>query len=81
MFQSDPNISDIDFETIKSWAKKIGSKDPFSAKINDLNDDKWLDFLITGGKYDKNNEFIQNIQPISHTVTNIDYFNFIVLVY
>ena len=46
-------------------------------KKSNLNDDKWLDFLITGGKYDKNNEFIQNIQPISHTITNIDYFNFI----
>ena len=32
VFQSDPNISDIDFETIKSWAKKINKKDPFSAK-------------------------------------------------
>ena len=28
VFQSDPNISDIDFETIKSWAKKINKNDP-----------------------------------------------------
>ena len=47
VFQSDPNISDIDFETIKSWAKKINKKDPFSAKINELDDDKWLEQVIS----------------------------------
>ena len=29
-FKSDPNISNIDFETIKSWGRKINNKDPFS---------------------------------------------------
>ena len=47
IFQSDPNISDIDFETIKSWAKKIGPQDPFSAKINELDADKWLEQIIS----------------------------------
>jgi len=47
VFQSDPNISDIDFETIKSWAKKINKNDPFSAKINELDDDKWLEQVIS----------------------------------
>ena len=47
VFQSDPNISDIDFETIKSWAKKIGTKDPFSAKINELTEDKWLEQIAS----------------------------------
>jgi len=47
IFQSDPNISDIDFDTIKLWAKKIGPLDPFSAKINELSDDKWLEQIIS----------------------------------
>ena len=47
VFQSDPNISDIDFETIKSWARKININDPFSAKINDLDDEKWLEQVIS----------------------------------
>ena len=47
VFQSDPNISDIDFETIKAWAKKIGKQDPFSAKIDELDDEKWLEQVIS----------------------------------
>jgi hypothetical protein len=47
IFQSDPNISDMDFDTIKLWAKKIGPLDPFSAKINELSDDKWLEQIIS----------------------------------
>ena len=47
VFQSDPNISDIDFETIKSWAKKIGTKDTFSAKVNELTEDKWLEQIAS----------------------------------
>ena len=47
VFRTDKNISDIDFDTIKAWAKKIGSKDPFSAKINQLSDDKWLEHLVS----------------------------------
>ena len=42
VFQSDPNISDIDFDTIKSWAKKINQNDPFSSKINELDDEKMV---------------------------------------
>ena len=47
VFKSDPNIVDINFETIKTWGKKIGNKDPFSAKINELNDEKWLEQIIS----------------------------------
>ncbi len=47
VFKSDPKISDINFETIKSWARKIGNKDPFSSKINDLSDEKWLEQIIS----------------------------------
>ena len=47
VFKSDPKISTINFETIKSWARKIGNKDPFSAKINDLSDEKWLEQIIS----------------------------------
>ena len=47
VFQSDPNISDIDFDTIKAWAKKIGKQDPFSAKIDELDDEKWLEQVIS----------------------------------
>ena len=47
VFKSDPNIADANFEVIKSWAKKIGNKDPFSAKINDLSDEKWLEQIIS----------------------------------
>ena len=47
VFKSDPNISDINFETIKSWSKKIGNKDPFSSKINDLSEDKWLEQIVS----------------------------------
>ena len=47
VFKSDPNIADIDFDTIKAMAKKIGTKDPFSAKINVLTEDKWLEHLVS----------------------------------
>ena len=47
VFRSDPNISDIDFDTIKLWANKIGDLDPFSAKIKGLSDDKWLEQIIS----------------------------------
>ena len=47
VFQSDPNISDIDFETIKLWSKQIGSRDPFSAKINSLEESKWIEQVIS----------------------------------
>ena len=35
------------FDTIKDMAKKIGAKDPFSAKINVLTEDKWLEHLVS----------------------------------
>ena len=47
VFKTDRNISDIDFDTIKSWAKKINQNDPFSAKINELDDEKWLEQVIS----------------------------------
>ena len=47
IFKSDPNVSDIDFETIKLWSKKIGSRDPFSAKINSLEESKWIEQVIS----------------------------------
>ena len=47
VFKSDPNVSDIDFETIKLWSKKIGSRDPFSAKINSLEESKWIEQVIS----------------------------------
>ena len=46
-FKSDPNISNIDFETIKSWGRKINNKDPFSAKINDLKENEWIEQIIS----------------------------------
>ena len=57
VFQSDPNISDIDFDTIKSWAKKIGKQDPFSAKIDELDDQKWLEQVISYAKNKPANEW------------------------
>ena len=47
VFQSDPNISDINFGIIKDWCKKIGSRDPFSAKINSLEENKWIEQVIS----------------------------------
>jgi len=47
IFKSDSHISDIDFETIKAWAKKIGKQDPFSAKIDELDENKWLEQVIS----------------------------------
>ena len=47
VFKSDPNISDVSFEMIKEWAKSIGEKDPFSAKINEMTEDKWLEQIIS----------------------------------
>ena len=47
VFRTDPNISDIDFATIKAWAKKIGAKDPFSAKINELKENDWIEQIIS----------------------------------
>ena len=47
VFKSDPNISDVSFDMIKEWAKSIGEKDPFSAKINEMTEDKWLEQIIS----------------------------------
>ena len=47
VFRSDPNISDINFGIIKDWCKKIGSRDPFSAKINSLEENKWIEQVIS----------------------------------
>ena len=47
VFRTDPNISDMDFSTIKEWAKKIGPKDPFSAKINELKENDWIQQVIS----------------------------------
>ena len=47
VFRTDPNISDMDFSTIKEWAKKIGAKDPFSAKINELKENDWIQQVIS----------------------------------
>ena len=48
VFRADPNISDMDFVTIKEWAKKIGAKDPFSAKINEFKkENDWIEQIIS----------------------------------
>ena len=48
VFKTDPNISDMDFATIKEWAKKIGAKDPFSAKINEFKkENDWIEQIIS----------------------------------
>ncbi|MEC7168865.1 MAG: hypothetical protein VXV90_00360, partial [Pseudomonadota bacterium] len=57
VFQSDPNTSNIDFETIKAWSKKIGSKDPFSAKINSLDENKWIEQVISFAAAKPSNEW------------------------
>ena len=43
VFKTDPNIFDMNFMTIKEWAKKIGDKDPFSAKINEFKKENGVD--------------------------------------
>ena len=57
VFQSDPNTSNIDFETIKAWSKKIGTKDPFSAKINSLEENKWIEQVISFAAAKPSNEW------------------------
>ena len=57
VFKSDPNVSDIDFETIKLWSKKIGSRDPFSAKINSLEETKWIEQVISFAAAKPSNEW------------------------
>ena len=48
VFKTDPNISDMDFATIKAWAKKIGTKDPFSAKINEFKkENDWIEQVVS----------------------------------
>ena len=48
VFQSDPNTSDMDFASIKEMSKKIGSKDPFSAKINELkSENAWIEQIVS----------------------------------
>jgi len=48
VFRTDPNIADIDFATVKEWAKKISGKDPFSAKINEYkNENDWIKQIIS----------------------------------
>ena len=32
---------------IKEWAKSIGEKDPFSAKVYEMTEDKWLEQIIS----------------------------------
>ena len=44
VFQSDPNIFDIDFDTIKQRAAIVGEQDPFSAKLSKSNNDsEWIE--------------------------------------
>ena len=48
VFRTDPNIFDMNFMTIKEWAKKIGDKDPFSAKINEFKkENDWIEQIIS----------------------------------
>ena len=48
VFKTDPNIFDMNFMTIKEWAKKIGDKDPFSAKINEFKkENDWIEQIIS----------------------------------
>ena len=57
VFQSDPNIADINFEAIKEMGKQIGIKDPFSAKINELSEEKWLEQIISYAQAKPSNEW------------------------
>ena len=57
VFQSDPNIADINFEAIKEMGKQIGNKDPFSAKINELSEEKWLEQIISYAQAKPSNEW------------------------
>ena len=56
----DRNISDINFETIQAWCKKIGSRDPFSAKCNELSEEKWLEQIISFAAAKPANEWNDN---------------------
>ena len=60
VFKTDPNISDINFETIQAWCKKIGSRDPFSAKCNELSEEKWLEQIISFAAAKPANEWNDN---------------------
>ena len=57
VFQSDPNIADINFDAIKEMGKQIGIKDPFSAKINELSEEKWLEQIISYAQAKPSNEW------------------------
>ena len=46
VFKSDPNIFDINFETIKQRAKIVGNNDPFSAKLSkSKSDSEWIESI------------------------------------
>tara|TARA_B100001996_G_C18608963_1_gene572927 strand:- start:721 stop:1248 length:528 start_codon:yes stop_codon:yes gene_type:complete len=48
IFKIDPNISDINFETIKTWAEQVGEQDPFSARIKEFKSDhEWIEQIIS----------------------------------
>ena len=47
VFKTDPNISETNFEIIKSMAIEIGNKDPFSSKASEFSEDKWIEHVIS----------------------------------
>ncbi len=48
VFTNDSNISDINFETIKSWAEQVGDQDPFSARANEFKfDHQWIEQIVS----------------------------------
>ena len=48
VFSIDPNISDINFETLKSWAEQVGDQDPFSARVKEFKSDhQWIEQIVS----------------------------------
>ena len=48
VFKTDPNISDIDFETVKSWAEEVSENDPFSARYKEFDSDReWIEQIVS----------------------------------
>tara|TARA_B100000686_G_scaffold319002_1_gene369315 strand:- start:456 stop:3830 length:3375 start_codon:yes stop_codon:yes gene_type:complete len=48
VFKTDPNISDIDFNTVKDWAEQVGENDPFSSRFKEFDsDEEWIEQIIS----------------------------------
>ena len=61
VFKTDPKISDVNFNTVKDWAKQVGENDPFSSRFKEFNsDEEWIEQIISYAAAKPANEWTDN---------------------